>query len=188
MTSRAKTLTAIALATLAMAGGALAWLYTRPVMTVEEIEDIRRRARALAQPSADLVDAGVAPPTECGAYVRRRDVMHGFGVAGEEVTIPTPDVIESERDLRGLRRVCAEGLADGWDYLLPAPGTDAFELSEGGLALVEDARDEPEVHVMEIRLRTIWSLDSLVRPGHPSTPGYNDPAYPMTGRPIKRTG
>jgi aryl-alcohol dehydrogenase-like predicted oxidoreductase len=26
-------------------------------------------------------------------------------------------------------------------------------------------------------------VDSLVRPGHPSTPGYNDPAYPMTGRP-----
>ena len=26
-------------------------------------------------------------------------------------------------------------------------------------------------------------VDSLVRPGHPSTPGYNDPAYPLTGRP-----
>ena len=26
-------------------------------------------------------------------------------------------------------------------------------------------------------------VDSLVRSGHPSTPGYNDPAYPMTGRP-----
>jgi aryl-alcohol dehydrogenase (NADP+) len=25
-------------------------------------------------------------------------------------------------------------------------------------------------------------LDSLVRPGHPSTPGYNDPAYAMNGR------
>ena len=29
-------------------------------------------------------------------------------------------------------------------------------------------------------------LDSLVTPGHPSTPGYNDPAYPMNGR-IART-
>ena len=27
-------------------------------------------------------------------------------------------------------------------------------------------------------------LDSLVRPGHPSTPGYNDPSYPLTGRPV----
>jgi aryl-alcohol dehydrogenase (NADP+) len=25
-------------------------------------------------------------------------------------------------------------------------------------------------------------VDSMVRPGHPSTPGYNDPAYPLTGR------
>jgi len=26
-------------------------------------------------------------------------------------------------------------------------------------------------------------VDSVVSPGHPSTPGYNDPAYPLTGRP-----
>lgn len=25
-------------------------------------------------------------------------------------------------------------------------------------------------------------VDSLVQPGHPSTPGYNDPAYPLSGR------
>ena len=35
---------------------------------------------------------------------------------------------------------------------------------------------------------TPWSaedealVDSLVRPGHPSTPGYTDPAYPIYGR------
>ena len=29
-------------------------------------------------------------------------------------------------------------------------------------------------------------VDSLVRPGHPSTPGYNDPSYPLTGRPVAR--
>jgi aryl-alcohol dehydrogenase-like predicted oxidoreductase len=28
-------------------------------------------------------------------------------------------------------------------------------------------------------------VDSLVRPGHPSTPGYNDPNYPLTGRPVQ---
>ncbi len=27
-------------------------------------------------------------------------------------------------------------------------------------------------------------VDSLVAPGHPSTPGYNDPAYPIEGRPV----
>jgi hypothetical protein len=25
-------------------------------------------------------------------------------------------------------------------------------------------------------------IDSLVTPGHPSTPGYNDPQYPFYGR------
>jgi aryl-alcohol dehydrogenase-like predicted oxidoreductase len=29
-------------------------------------------------------------------------------------------------------------------------------------------------------------VDSLVRTGHPSTPGYNDPAYPLTGRLVGR--
>ena len=38
---------------------------------------------------------------------------------------------------------------------------------------------------------TTWSaddealVDSLVKPGHPSTPGYSDPAYPITGRGIR---
>ncbi|HEY0200221.1 MAG TPA: aldo/keto reductase, partial [Burkholderiaceae bacterium] len=27
-------------------------------------------------------------------------------------------------------------------------------------------------------------INSLVAPGHPSTPGYNDPNYPLTGRPV----
>ena len=27
-------------------------------------------------------------------------------------------------------------------------------------------------------------VDSLVSPGHPSSPGYNDPSYPLTGRPV----
>jgi hypothetical protein len=26
-------------------------------------------------------------------------------------------------------------------------------------------------------------IDSLVSPGHPAAPGYNDPAYPIEGRP-----
>ena len=37
------------------------------------------------------------------------------------------------------------------------------------LAVTLDAADEALV-------------DSLVTPGHPSTPGYNDPAYPLEGR------
>ena len=50
----------------------------------------------------------------------------------------------------------------------------------------------PQQPVRELRLRqsevserrqlTARALHSLVRPGHPSTPGYNDPAYPFYGR------
>ena len=39
----------------------------------------------------------------------------------------------------------------------------------GALDIAVDAADEALV-------------DSLVSPGHPSTPGYNDPAYPLSGR------
>ncbi len=46
-----------------------------------------------------------------------------------------------------------------WDSYLPA------------LEAVLDADDEAFV-------------DALVPPGHPSTPGYTDPAYPIEGRPI----
>jgi aryl-alcohol dehydrogenase-like predicted oxidoreductase len=31
-------------------------------------------------------------------------------------------------------------------------------------------------------------IDSLVAPGHPSTPGYNDPAFPLEGRPARTGG
>jgi aryl-alcohol dehydrogenase-like predicted oxidoreductase len=51
-------------------------------------------------------------------------------------------------------------------------GPRTFEQWEnyfGALDVTIDADDEALV-------------DSLVAPGHPSTPGYNDPAYPMAGR------
>ena len=33
----------------------------------------------------------------------------------------------------------------------------------------------------------IWQSDGLVVTGHPSTPGYNDPQYPIEGR-VPRSG
>jgi aryl-alcohol dehydrogenase-like predicted oxidoreductase len=34
----------------------------------------------------------------------------------------------------------------------------------------------------QIDLEDEAAVDALVSPGHPSTPGYNDPAYPVEGR------
>jgi len=31
-------------------------------------------------------------------------------------------------------------------------------------------------------------IDNLVPAGHPSTPGYTDPRYPITGRPTREAG
>jgi aryl-alcohol dehydrogenase (NADP+) len=42
----------------------------------------------------------------------------------------------------------------------------------GALAVTLTAEDEALV-------------DGLVTPGHPSTPGYNDPQYPLEGRPLR---
>jgi aryl-alcohol dehydrogenase (NADP+) len=41
------------------------------------------------------------------------------------------------------------------------------------LAALEDAPFTPEDEAL---------VDSLVAPGHPSTPGFTDPVYPVTGR------
>jgi aryl-alcohol dehydrogenase-like predicted oxidoreductase len=53
------------------------------------------------------------------------------------------------------------------------PRTEAqWEDYVGSLAVRIGAEDEALV-------------DRLVSPGHPSTPGYNDPAYPIEGRPVR---
>jgi aryl-alcohol dehydrogenase (NADP+) len=53
---------------------------------------------------------------------------------------------------------------------LPGPRTlEQWEENLGALRFRLDAEDEA-------------FIDELVTPGHPSTPGYNDPLYPLTGR------
>lgn len=54
--------------------------------------------------------------------------------------------------------------------IVAGPRTEAqWEEYAGALDVKLDAADEA-------------FLDALVAPGHPSTPGYNDPAYPLEGR------
>ncbi|WP_299393842.1 aldo/keto reductase [Pelagibius sp.] len=52
-------------------------------------------------------------------------------------------------------------------------GPRTMEHWEGYLGALEHSFD-PEDEAL---------MNSLVAPGHPSTPGYNDPRYPLTGRP-----
>ena len=80
----------------------------------------------------------------------------------------------------GKKGLTAGDFAVGWVLANPIVssvigGPRTLEQWQGYLAALGktfDAEDEAIV-------------DSLVRPGHPSTPGYNDPAYPLTGRPVR---
>jgi enoyl-CoA hydratase len=54
---------------------------------------------------------------------------------------------------------------------------------------VRNAVDRPTAEALAVAFRRFDAddealVDGLVRPGHPSTPGYNDPAYALTGRPV----
>ena len=54
--------------------------------------------------------------------------------------------------------------------------------------MVAGPRTLAQWHDYTAAIGTAWSaedealVDSLVRPGHPSTPGYTDPRYPFFGR------
>lgn len=91
-----------------------------------------------------------------------------------------PESLEIAQRLRAhaeARGGTAIGLALGWllanalvTGVVAGPRTEAqFESYVAGLTYGFDAADEALV-------------DALVPPGHPSTPGFNDPAYPLEGR------
>jgi hypothetical protein len=91
----------------------------------------------------------------CGVYVY--DSMRTSSVANGEVAQDTRTIVNwdvAARDWNLLKTRTREQ----WDDYL------------GGTAYRLTAEDEA-------------FIDALVVPGHPSTPGYNDPAYPLEGRP-----
>ena len=91
-----------------------------------------------------------------------------------EESLAIAQEIKGHAEKKGM---AAGHFAFNWVLANPAvqsviAGPRTLEQWKGYLAALErefDADDEAVV-------------DSLVRPGHPSTPGYNDPSYPLTGR------
>lgn len=71
-------------------------------------------------------------------------------------TLPRHDDVRRQTELAEARNITAH----------------AREPTFGALDCIIDANDEALV-------------DSLVKPGHPSTPGYNDPQYPLEGRQVQ---
>ena len=151
------------------------------------------------QPENDILPAcehyglGVAPYSPLA-----RGVLVGKYKPGEE---PPPDTRAGRKDRRMMqtefraeslqiaqtlrahaekKAMSAGDFAINWVLRNPIvtsviAGPRTLEQWQGYLgALGRPFDDEDEVLV-----------DSLVRPGHPSTPGYNDPNYPLTGRPTR---
>jgi aryl-alcohol dehydrogenase (NADP+) len=115
---------------------------------------------------------GAAPPEGSRAARNDRRMMQ---TEFRDESFEIAQKLKAHAEKKGL---AATDFAVGWVLANPIVssvigGPRTLEQWQGYLDAVGkpfDAEDEALV-------------DSLVRPGHPSTPGYNDPAYPLTGRP-----
>ncbi len=116
---------------------------------------------------------GAAPPVETRAGRKDERMME---------TEFRPESLEIAQKIKA--RAEARGLTPGQWALLwslanplitaPIAGPRTTEQWAENLGALEHAWD-PEDEAF---------LDALVPPGHPSTPGYSDPKYPITGRPV----
>jgi aryl-alcohol dehydrogenase (NADP+) len=161
-----------------------------PVVCQPYYNAMNRQPEAEILPACDHHGIGVAPYSPLA-----RGVLVGKYVPGEA---PAPGTRAGEKDKRMLetefrpeslamaqtlkahaekKGLTATQFAFAWvlanrivTSVIAGPRT--LEQWQAYLSAVDcrlDAEDEALV-------------DSLVRTGHPSTPGYNDPAYPLTGR------
>jgi aryl-alcohol dehydrogenase (NADP+) len=114
---------------------------------------------------------GQAPPQESRAGRKDRRIME---TEFREESLAIAQKLKAHAEKKGMT---AGDFAVGWVLANPIVtsvigGPRTFEQWQsylGALGHKFDGEDEALV-------------DSLVHPGHPSTPGYNDPQYPLTGR------
>ena len=117
---------------------------------------------------------GAEPPTETRAGRKDKRMLE---TEFREESLAIAQKLKGHAEGKGM---AAGDLAVNWVLANPivtsviaGPRTlDQWNVYLGALGKKFDAADEALV-------------DSLVRPGHPSTPGYNDPNYPLTGRPAR---
>jgi aryl-alcohol dehydrogenase-like predicted oxidoreductase len=115
---------------------------------------------------------GMEPPAETRAGRKDRRIMQ------TEFRAESLEIAQKICEHAGRKGMTGGDFAVNWvlanpivSAVIAGPRTlDQWNAYLGALGKKFDAEDEA-------------LLDSLVRPGHPSTPGYNDPSYPLTGRP-----
>ena len=114
---------------------------------------------------------GEAPPADSRAGRKEKRILE---TEFREESLAIAQILKAHAERKGMT---AGDFAVNWVLRNPIvtsviAGPRTLEQWTGYLAAMGgkfDAEDEALV-------------DSLVRPGHPSTPGYNDPNYPLTGR------
>ncbi|WP_299619479.1 aldo/keto reductase [Pelagibius sp.] len=116
---------------------------------------------------------GEAPPEGTRAARNDKRMMQ---TEFREESMVIAQKIQAHAEAKGMK---AADFAVNWVLANPIvtsvlAGPRTLEHWEGYLGALEHGFDEEDEAL----------LNSLVPPGHPSSPGYNDPAYPLTGRPV----
>ncbi|WP_158930391.1 aldo/keto reductase [Acidisphaera sp. S103] len=79
----------------------------------------------------------------------------------------------------------AKGVSPGQFALAWVLNNQLVTAAIGGPRTEEQWEDYVEALSCRLDAADEQLIDRLVSPGHPSTPGYNDPSYPIEGRPVR---
>jgi hypothetical protein len=147
-------------------------------------------------PACGFYGIGVVPYSPIA-----RGVLTGKYVPGEK---PAADsragrgdkrIMETEFREESLRiaqqlkqHAAARGLTLGQFATAWVLGSDMVSSVIAGPRTLEQWLEYPAAAAYAVDAEDEALVDSLVAPGHPSTPGYNDPAYPFSGRRQTRQG
>ncbi|MGE5766748.1 MAG: aldo/keto reductase, partial [Bacteroidota bacterium] len=116
---------------------------------------------------------GKAPPKETRAGRQDKRMMQ---TEFREESLVIAQKLQKHAEAKGMT---VADFAVNWVLANPIvtsvlAGPRTLEQWQGYLSALDHGFDEDDERL----------LDSLVATGHPSTPGYSDPSYPITGRPV----
>jgi len=166
----------------------------RPVVSQPYYNAMNRQPENDVLPACAHYGIGVVPYSPLargvltGKYVKGQPPAEGSRAARNDKRIMETEFREESLEIAQELKAHAEkkgmsasDFAIGWVLANPIVssvigGPRTLEQWQGYLASFGKAFDAEDEAL----------VDSLVSPGHPSTPGYNDPAYPLTGRPVRR--
>jgi aryl-alcohol dehydrogenase-like predicted oxidoreductase len=162
----------------------------RPVVCQPYYNAMNRQPETEVLPACHHYGIGVVPYSPLA-----RGVLVGKYRPGEE---PAADTRAGRKDRRMMQtefRAESLAMAQTLKAHAEAKGMTATAFALGwvlanrivssviaGPRTLEQWQGYLEAHGKPIDAADEALVDSLVRTGHPSTPGYNDPAYPLTGR------